>query len=233
MFYEFTSRLLDLLISFTLIVFLSPLFIFISLILKFTGEGEILYKQRRVGKDMNYFNLYKFATMLKDSPKLGSGELTQFDDPRVLPLGKLLRKTKINELPQLINVLLGHMSLVGPRPQTQRYFNLFNDHSRKYIAKMRPGITGIGSIIFRDEESIFKHAKNPQNVDDNLITPYKGKLETWFYKNRTIRLYFLLIISTALILFFSKINLINYFYNNLPKMPKEISELIKNDKITN
>ena len=97
---------------------------------------------------------------------------------------------------------------------------------------MRPGITGIGSIIFRDEESIFKHAKNPQNVDDNLITPYKGKLETWFYKNRTIRLYFLLIISTALILFFSKINLINYFYNNLPKMPKEISELIKNDKIT-
>jgi lipopolysaccharide/colanic/teichoic acid biosynthesis glycosyltransferase len=116
------------------------------LILKFSGEGEIFFVQERVGKEKKLFRLFKFATMLKDSQKIGSGTVTMKNDPRVLPVGSFLRKTKINELPQLLNVFLGHMSLIGPRPQASRCFNAFPVKFQEIIIQVKPGLSGIGPI---------------------------------------------------------------------------------------
>ena len=148
------TRLLDIIISGAAIIVLLPVFIPVIIILRLTGEGEIFYLQERVGKDAKTFKVLKFATMLKDSPNLSGGFLTQKGDPRVLPFGRFLRKSKINELPQLFNILIGEMSFIGPRPQAPIHFNLYSDEQKQYISQLRPGLTGIGSLIFRDEEGI-------------------------------------------------------------------------------
>ena len=116
-------RILDIFLSGFGIIVLSPLLVIILPVLKLTGEGEILFFQQRVGFRKEKFGIIKFATMLKDSPNIGAGTITEKNDTRVLPVGKILRKTKINELPQLVNVLIGNMSLVGPRPHAERDLN--------------------------------------------------------------------------------------------------------------
>jgi len=118
-------RFFDVLFSTLFLIMLIPLFIIVIPILKFTGEGEIFFLQDRIGKDGKKFKLIKFATMLKDSPNMPLGTLTIKNDPRILPFGGILRKTKVNELPQFINVLLGDMSIIGPRPQTEQCFLSF------------------------------------------------------------------------------------------------------------
>ena len=123
-------------------------------ILRVSGEGEIFFLQNRVGRGGKDFKLYKFATMLKDSPKIGTGTISMKNDPRVLPVGKILRKTKINELPQLINVLVGDMSIIGPRPLTLKSFDLYSLDVQQAIKKVKPGLSGVGSIVFRKEEDI-------------------------------------------------------------------------------
>jgi lipopolysaccharide/colanic/teichoic acid biosynthesis glycosyltransferase len=165
-------RFFDIFFSSLALLVLSPLLIPIVIILKFTGEREIFYLQERIGKDGKPFKLIKFATMLKNSPSIGSGEVTLANDSRVLPFGKFLRKTKINELPQLINILKGDISIIGWRPQTLKYFNLFDREDREIIKTIRPGLSGIGSIVFRDEESIFAKVTNSIEFDDKIITPY-------------------------------------------------------------
>ena len=220
-------RILDIFISSIALIFLSPLFILISLILLFTGEGEILYLQKRIGKNGKIFNLYKFATMLKDSPMKGAGELTEKNDPRVLPVGKYLRKSKINELPQLLNILFGQMSVVGPRPQTEIYFSLYSKNVKKNIIKVKPGLTGVGSVVFRDEESLFDLAEDPHIFDRNILVPYKGELEIWFSKNISVFLYFKLIFLTAYVLFFPSKKYAFSLLRDLPKPPKEIDIMIK------
>ena len=112
-----TQRFLDISISIITLICLLPVFIPIIILLKFTGEGEVIYNQPRIGKNGKKFGLFKFATMLKNSPTSGAGPITIKDDPRVLPVGRFLRKSKVNELPQLINVLFGEMSIVGPRAE--------------------------------------------------------------------------------------------------------------------
>ena len=152
------KRLIDLFISIIALILLTPLFLIVSIILKLTGEGEVFYLQERLGFHNKKFNIIKFATMIKNSPNIGTGSLTLRNDPRVLPFGKFLRKSKINELPQIFNVIIGNMSIVGPRPQMQVDFDKFPTAKRNEIYKSKPGITGIGSIIFRDEEKwISKH----------------------------------------------------------------------------
>ena len=141
------AQIFNLVTSGLSIIFLSPLLIPITLILKFTGEGEVFFSQKRVGKDGNLFLMHKFATMLKDSPNIGTGTLTIKDDPRILPFGNFLRKTKINELPQLFNVFKGEMSIVGPRPQSPETLH-FNKNLQNKIIFVTPGLTGLGSIFF-------------------------------------------------------------------------------------
>ena len=112
------ERFFDILFSGIAILILSPLFIVVILILRFTGEGEIFFLQDRIGKGGNKFKLFKFVTMIKNSPDMGTGTITIKNDPRILPFGKFLRKTKINELPQLLNIFFGDMCIIGPRPLT-------------------------------------------------------------------------------------------------------------------
>ena len=173
--------------SFALLVF-SPILIIVIAILRLTGEGEIFFLQERVGKSKKTFHVIKFATMLKDSPTMGSGTITLMDDPRILPLGHVLRKTKLNELPQLINVLRGEMSLIGPRPQTRRCFDAFPEIAQDEIVSVLPGLSGLGSIIFRDEENLLQESNEPAQLYDNVIMPYKGELEIWYVQNRSVRL---------------------------------------------
>ena len=189
-------RLLDILFSSLALSLLLPLFIPVALILRLTGEGEIFFSQKRVGKGGKLFNLLKFATMLKNSPNIGAGTVTLKDDPRVLPFGKILRKTKINELPQLINILIGDMSVVGPRPQTLRCFDVFPIEFQNEIKKVRPGLSGLGPIVFRDEENILSESEASIDFYDTVIAPYKGEVESFYINSQSIVTYFKIIIAT-------------------------------------
>ncbi len=213
-------RFFDILFSGTALVVLSPLLVPVVIILRFTGEGEIFYKQKRVGKDGKMFSLLKFATMLKDSPFMGTQTVTIKDDPRILPFGKFLRKTKINELPQLINVLMGDMSLIGPRPQTRRCFLAFPNNAQLAILKVRPGLSGIGSIVFRDEESMLDDKKDRIYFYDNVIAPYKGELEEWYVNHQDLNTYFKLIGLTIWVVIFPDSKIYKEIFNDLPKPQK-------------
>jgi len=199
---------------------LSPLLIPVMVILKLTGEHEVLYLQDRIGHKGNKFRIWKFATMLKISPSIGTGSLTMRNDPRVLPVGKYLRATKINELPQIINVLIGNMSIVGPRPQMEVDFNCYTEHVRKAICSVKPGITGIGSVVFRDEQEIMSSSPLPlREYYDKYIAPYKGELEVWYLQNQSLRTDFLLVFLTAWVLVFPRSKLPYSVFRSLPPRP--------------
>ena len=220
----FFKRVLDLIISLLALIILFPLFVFCIIILRFTGEGEIFYLQERLGYLNSKFFIIKFATMLKNSPKIGSGSITVRNDPRVLPFGRFLRKTKINELPQIFNVIRGEMSIVGPRPQMQVDFQKFPKEFRDDIYKSKPGITGIGSIVFRDEEEwISNHEGDKHIFYEEKIAPYKTELELWYLNNKSMFVDIKLIILTALVIIFPKINLLDIFFKSVPKRPSHLS----------
>jgi lipopolysaccharide/colanic/teichoic acid biosynthesis glycosyltransferase len=199
------KRLLDILLSSMALIILSPLLIPVAIILRCTGEGYIFYCQERVGQGGRVFRLYKFATMLKDSPNLPGGLFTKKNDPRVFPVGRLLRAAKINEIPQLLNVLLGDMSFIGPRPQVQAHFDMFPAHVRREIIKVRPGLSGIGSIVFRDEEVILaENGRGEEQFYAEDIAPYKGELEIWYVQHQSMRLDLLLMVLTVWALVFPR-----------------------------
>ncbi len=202
-----------------------PILIIVMIFLRVTGEGEIFFSQDRLGINGNYFKLLKFATMKKNSPNIGTGTVTIKNDPRILPFGKFLRITKINELPQLFNVIRGDMSLVGPRPLTKEAFSLYDDNVKTMLGKVRPGLSGVGSIIFRNEESILD-SNDSLDFFREVIMPYKGKLEVWFIENRNIQIYFLIIFLTLYVVFFSKSRIVWSLFNNLPEPPSELKKFI-------
>lgn len=192
------KRLLDITLTLLVLVPVLPVGLAIVVILSLTGEREVFYKQIRIGKDNRRFGLLKFATMLKNSPKLGTGTLTVPNDPRVLPFGRLLRATKLNELPQLLNVLKGEMSLVGPRPLTPDVFGYYSPEVQRRILKVRPGLTGVGSIVFRDEERILARSdRPPQECHREEIAPHKGRLEVWYVERHSLLLDLKLLLLTA------------------------------------
>ena len=211
-------RLLEVFLSLFALIVLSPMLACISLILLFTGEGEIFYKQTRAGYKNKTFKIYKFATMIKNSPNIGAGTLTLKNDPRVLPVGKFLRKTKINELPQLINILYGDMSIVGPRPLVPEGEKNYTHEQAKIIRSVRPGLTGVGSLILRDEESYYAHRSDAKDFYINIISPYKASLEIWYVQNQSYFLYIKIIICTALNVIFPKWS--PKIFKDLPKMPQ-------------
>ena len=193
-------RIIDVLLSILALLVLLPLFIPIVDILLLTGEHKVFYLQTRVGYKNKNFKIIKFATMLSNSANMGSGSLTLKNDPRVLPFGSFLRKTKINELPQILNIIIGDLSIVGPRPQMQVDFEKYSDEVQRKIYNVRPGLTGIGSIIFRDEESLISLAaenENPHDFYKRVIAPYKGELEIWYHSHRSVFLDSQLIFMTA------------------------------------
>ena len=216
--YIFLKRLFDLILSFIALFFLIPFFLIISIILFFTGEGEVFYLQERIGFKNKKFKIIKFATMIKNSPNIGTGSITLRDDPRVLPIGKILRKTKINELPQIFNVIIGNMSIVGPRPQMQTDLDKFPKAIKNKIYLSKPGITGVGSIIFRDEEKSISVVKGDKHkFYKNHIAPYKGQLEIWYLNNSSIIVDLIIVLITAWVIIFPNSNLIYKIFSNLPK----------------
>jgi lipopolysaccharide/colanic/teichoic acid biosynthesis glycosyltransferase len=216
------QRILDVIFSFSALVLLSPFLLPVIILLRFTGEGEVFYMQKRVGRAGHEFGLLKFATMLKDSPNIGSGEITISNDPRVLPFGKFLRKTKLNELPQIWNILVGHMSIVGPRPMVTIIYANYPESAQKKLNTVRPGLTGIGSIVFRDEENFLRDRENPTQFYNNHIIPYKSDIEIWYVKNQSLCLYFKIIFITAWVVLFPNSKLVSKFFSNLPQMTEEL-----------
>jgi len=225
------QRFLDITFSLLALICLLPFLLPIALALKFTGEGEILFSQKRVGKNGKLFNLFKFATMLKNSPNLGSGTVTLKDDPRVLPFGGFLRKTKINELSQLINIFIGDMSVVGPRPQTPRCFEVFPIEFQQRIKSVRPGLSGLGPIIFRDEENIL--SENIESIEfyDQVIAPYKGQVESYYTSVNSVVTYFKVILLTVWVVFFPNSSAVWKAFPQLPKPPNDLMRSLHYPKV--
>lgn len=214
--YKPVKRLMDIFIAAVALLLLLPILLPVVIILAFTGEKEIFYFQKRIGYLNKPFSIYKFATMLKNSPNIGTGEITLRNDPRVTAFGKFLRMSKINELPQIINVLRGDMSIVGPRPLMQVSFDLYSPQVQANIYKSRPGITGIGSIVFRDEEKIVSESADPQHTYRQVVYPYKGQLELWYLENASLLTDCKIIFLTAWSILFPQNKLVNKFFTNLP-----------------
>ena len=216
--YHFLKRILDIVIVLIALLLLSPLFIPVMLMLLLTGEHQIFYLQKRIGYQGKPFNILKFATMLKNSPQIGTGEITLRNDPRVTAIGKFLRRTKINELPQIFNVLRGEMSIVGPRPLMEVSYNLYTPQQQKLVYASKPGITGISSLIFRDEEKILSAAADPRKLY-NAIFPYKAALEIWYHEHASLRVDVMIIFITAIELIFGVKNITEKVFKNLPTRP--------------
>ena len=191
------KRLVDILAVTVGLILLMPLLIPLVVLLRLTGEGKVFYRQERLGHRQKPFFILKFATMLENSPSMGSGDITLRDDPRVLPVGRVLRKTKINELPQLWNVLIGQMSLVGPRPLTLNQFSLYSKDIAGVIAEAKPGITGVSALVFRDEERFLAGRANPRQYYASVLLPRKAKLESWYSENRTFLIDVIVLLLTA------------------------------------
>jgi lipopolysaccharide/colanic/teichoic acid biosynthesis glycosyltransferase len=216
--YPLIKRFFDILLSLIVLVVLSPILLPIIILLRLTGEGYVFYKQKRIGYKNQYFDILKFATMLKNSPNMGTGSITLRNDPRLLPMGKFLRKTKINELPQIFNVMLGDMSIVGPRPLVDRTFNAYPENIRFKVYDSKPGITGIGSIVFRDEENLISNAKiPPHEFYEQYIAPYKGELEMWYNRHKGFWVDLMIIFLTAWVILFPSSKLMYRVFKDLPK----------------
>ena len=220
-------RFFDILFSFLAILILLPFMLPIMIALKLTGEHYIFYQQPRIGKGGKEFKVLKFATMLKDSPNMAGGVLTQKNDPRILPMGNFLRKTKINELPQLVNIFIGQMSVIGPRPQAKSHYDLYSDEVKSAIDSVPPGLSGLGSVVFRDEEDMLSAVAGDRDAfHDTVIAPYKGALEIWFVRHRSVGVYFKLIFLTILVVLRPSSKAWRTAFKDLPLVPDELAEYI-------
>jgi len=216
--YLISKHIFDIILSSIAIILLSPILILIIVILKLTGEGEVFYLQERVGYKTKSFMIYKFATMIKNSPNIGAGDVTLRNDPRVTKVGKFLRESKLNELPQLFNIFMGDISIIGPRPLMRAGFNRYSLNFQNSIYNVKPGLTGIGSIVFRDEEKILTESElTPHECYKEIILPYKGELEMWYQNNRSLFLDLQLIFMTAWVIIFPDSKLYEKWFKHLPK----------------
>jgi len=220
------ERFFDILFSSIALLFLSPVLSLIGILLRLTGEGEVFFLQERIGMSGKKFKLLKFVTMQKNSPNIGTGSVTMRNDPRVLPVGRFLRKTKINELPQLLNILFGDMSLIGPRPLTNETFGVYPEDTQSIIKKVRPGLSGLGSIIFRGEEEMMHGSTASIDFYENVIAPYKGALEEWFVKNKSLYIYFIAIVITAWTVLVPDAKIAWRVFKDLPEPPKELKQAL-------
>lgn len=216
--YKLIKRFFDILFSLLAIIILLPVFIPIVILLLLTGEHEVFFKQERVGYKNKIFRIWKFATMLKNSPNMGHGDVTVRKDPRITSVGRFLRQSKINELPQVINILTGDMSFVGPRPLMKVGFDRYSDEMKSKVYNVQPGLTGIGSIVFRDEELIITQSElPPHECYRDVILPYKGALEVWYQQHQGFYTDFMIMFLTAWYVAFPKSNMVYKVFPSLPK----------------
>jgi lipopolysaccharide/colanic/teichoic acid biosynthesis glycosyltransferase len=216
--YKIIKRLFDIVFSLIALLLLLPVFIPIIILLLLTGEHAVFFRQERVGYKNKIFRIWKFATMLKNSPNMGHGDVTMRGDPRITRVGKFLRQSKFNELPQVINILTGDMSFVGPRPLMKVGFDRYTDEMKTKVYKVTPGLTGIGSIVFRDEELILTHSKlPPHECYRDVILPYKGALEVWYQQHQSFYTDFMIMFLTGWYVLFPKSNLVHKVFPSLPQ----------------
>lgn len=192
------KRLFDLVLSICGILFLLPFFIIVSVLIKLDSDGDIIFKQTRVTKDGKEFKIFKFRTMKPNTEK--QGQITIGADNRITSIGSFLRKTKLDELPQLFNIIMGDMSFVGPRPEVPKYVAMYTQDQRE-ILKVRAGITDYASIYFSNESEILGKQKNPEKFYIEKIMPYKIELNKKYIKEAgiitDIKIIFLTIFKVA------------------------------------
>ena len=168
------KRFFDFSVAAAGLVVLSPLMLLTAFLIKIDSPGRVFFKQERVGRSFRPFLIYKFRTMVQDAPQRGAA-ITTGGDPRITRVGRFLRTTKVDELPQLVNVLRGDMSLVGPRPEVPRYVEMFREDYLE-ILKLRPGITDLASLKYQNESDLLGQADNPENEYVRRILPDKIRL---------------------------------------------------------
>lgn len=227
--YPIIKRLFDIVCSSIAILVFSPLLIPIMILLKLTGEGEIFYFQERIGYKNKPFHIWKFATMLKNSAQMAGGLITVKNDSRLTPLGGFLRSSKINELPQLFNILFGDMSIIGPRPLMKQSFDIYPEDVKELVYNVRPGLSGIGSLVFRDEETLITKVKDSGRDTwayyAEVIYPYKGQLEKWYHQNNSFRVDFLILCLTVLTVLVPDNRLVFKIFKGLPKRDERIDRI--------
>jgi lipopolysaccharide/colanic/teichoic acid biosynthesis glycosyltransferase len=194
------KRIFDFLVSLFGLIIFSPLFLIIAILIKLDSEGPVFYRGERIGKDGKPFRIFKFRTMVKDAEKMG-GPSTSADDPRLTKIGKFLRKYKLDELPQLINVLKGEMSLVGPRPEVKMYVDMLKPEEKEIILSVKPGMTDLASLWDFHEEEVLKGSEDPEKTYLEKIRPRKIQLQIEYVKNRSFLLDLKIILKTILKLF--------------------------------
>jgi lipopolysaccharide/colanic/teichoic acid biosynthesis glycosyltransferase len=194
------KRLFDLFFSFIGLLLLQPLFAAVSIMIKVDSTGPVFFRQGRVGKDFKRFMIYKFRTMIVDAEKRGL-RITSGGDRRVTRVGRVLRKFKIDELPQLFNVLKGDMSLVGPRPEVEEYVRLYEKDYRE-ILKRRPGITDVSSIVFREEEAVLEKQTDPEGYYKTILLPEKIRLAKEYIEHSSFSYDLKLVLSTLYKIFY-------------------------------
>jgi len=188
-------RFFDIFFSFIGLIILIPIFLIISLLVVCTSRGAVFYKQIRVGKSNKDFVLYKFRTMKTGSDRKSLLTVGDYDS-RITKIGRFLRKYKLDELPQLWNVLKGNMSLVGPRPEVRKYVNLYYEEQKR-VLKVRPGITDYASIAFVDENRILALSKDPEKEYIETIMPHKLELNLRYIENHSVKEYFKILLITV------------------------------------
>jgi len=174
MYRVYFKRIFDFIAAFIGLVLLFPVLALIALWIKLSSKGPLFYTQKRVGKDFKEFDIYKFRSMVVNADSIGPS-VTSGDDPRITEVGKFIRRTKIDELPQLLNVLKGDMSLVGPRPEVMKFVTKKRAEYEKVLS-VRPGITDNAAIEFRDEETIMNSYEDKEKAYLDIILPQKIKL---------------------------------------------------------
>lgn len=177
------KRLFDIVFSLLGLLACSPLFALIATLIKLDSRGPVFFKHQRIGKNFKAFHVYKFRTMVNDATQKGPS-ITAENDPRITAAGKFLRKTKIDELPQLWNILKGDMSFVGPRPEVSKYVKMFSEEYSD-ILKVKPGITDYATIEFRDEESVLRKYHNPEEGYIKEILPTKIELYKKYLREKS------------------------------------------------
>ena len=190
-----SKRLFDLILTTPALLVISPVLLVLAIWIRFDSPGEIFFKQQRVGRKGKPFRLYKFRTMVKDAEKLGS-RVTAAGDTRITRSGRFLRRTKLDELPQLVNVLKGEMSLVGPRPEVPEYVACWPENDREIILSVKPGITDYATVEFRDEEKILAREDDPREAYVRKILPVKVELYRKYVQNNNIMIDLWIILQT-------------------------------------
>ena len=191
------KRTFDILLSVFAIFLLFPFFVLVSLLIVIDSGFPIFFLQKRIGRDAKEFNIIKFRTMKKNNENV---TITVSDDSRITRIGKYLRKTKIDELPEILNVLFGQMSFVGPRPDVKGYADKLKGANRKILA-LRPGITGPASLKYYNEEYILSQKSNPKKYNDEVIFPDKVKINIDYFHNRSFFLDLKIIFATIFRIF--------------------------------